>query len=197
MRSLITFVAAWLAAVAVINAGPAVISDLEVVLDGEVYVASARLLDGLTAERIEEIEAGLETTISYRLYVYHERSGLPNPAISKQRIECTVQHDALTRQYTLTRRIDGELQEKKVTPDDGLMREFMTVLHRLPVATVDELVPEESYYLKVRSDLGLVWRFYLIPLRDRTPWTRVSIVVQEENGQEENGPEGSGVDATP
>ena len=192
MRSLITFVAAWLAAVAVVFAGPAVISDLEVVLDGEVYVASVRLLEGLTAERIEEIEAGLETTISYRLHVYHERSGLPNPAVSKLRIECTVQHDALTRQYTLTRRIDGELQEKKVTPDDGLMREFMTVLHRLPVATVDDLVPGESYYLKARSDLGLVWRFYLIPLRDRTPWTRVSIVVQEENGHE-----GSGDDAAP
>jgi hypothetical protein len=187
LRSLITLAAIWLAAVAATSDEPASISDLEVILDGEVYVASARLQGGLTAERIEEIDAGLEITISYRLNVYRERSGLPNPAVSKQRIECTVQHDALTRQYTLTRRIDGELQEKKVTPDDAQMREFMTVLDRLPVATVEEILPGESYYIKARSDLGLVWRFYMIPWRDRTPWMQVPIEVREDHGREVSG----------
>jgi len=179
--------AVWWTAVAALFAEPAVIDTLNVDLDGEVYVASAHLKDALTAERIEEIDAGLEITISYRLNVYRQRSGLPNPSISKVRIECTVQHDALTRQYTLTRRIDGELQEKKVTPDEGQMRDFMTVLERLPVATAEEIVPGESYYIKARADLGLVWRFYMIPWRDRTPWIEVPIEMRDAGGREVRG----------
>jgi hypothetical protein len=160
------------------------IRDLEVVVDGDVYVASARLPDGLTPERIEAIDAGLETAIAYRLNLYRERTGLPNQTVTRQRIECTVRHDALTRQYTLTRRIDGELQETKVTSDEAQMREFMTELRRVPVATVDELRAGEAYYLRARSDLGLVWRFYLIPWRERTPWAQVPVEVREADGGE-------------
>jgi hypothetical protein len=188
LRPLI-LIAIWLAAAAALFAEPPVIGDLEVDLDGDVYVASARLQGGLTPERVEEIEAGLETTIAYRLNIYRVRAGLPNPSVSKLRIECTVQHDALTRQYTLTRRIDGELQEKKVTPDDGQMREFMTFLERLPVATAEEILPGESHYIKARADLGLVWRFYMIPWRQRTPWMQVPIGMREANGQEVSGDE--------
>lgn len=188
MRPLI-LIAIWLAAAAAPLAEPPVIDDLEVHLDGDVYVASAHLQGGLPAERIEEIDAGLEITIAYRLNVYRERSGLPNPSVSKLRIECTVQHDALTRQYTLTRRIDGELQEKKVTPDDDEMRRFMTVLDRLPVATAEEILPGESHYIKARADLGLVWRFYMIPWRQRTPWMQVPIDTRKANGQEVSGDE--------
>lgn len=191
MRSLIVLTAIWLTAGAALVAEPAVIDDLKVDRDGEVYVASARLQGGLTAERFEEIEAGLEITISYRLNVYRERPGLPNPSVSKLRIECTVQHDALTRQYTLTRRIDGELQEKKVTPDAGQMREFMSVLDRLPVVTADEILSGEGYIIKARADLGLVWRFYMIPWRDRTPWAQAPIEIRAASGQEGSDQEGS------
>lgn len=190
MRSLIVLTAVWWAATSALIAEPAAIDDLQVDLDGEVYVASARLQGGLTAERIEEIEAGLEITIAYRMNVYRERPGLPNPSVSKLRIECTVQHDALTRQFTLTRRIDGELQEKKVTPDAGQMRRFMTMLERVPVATAEELLPGETYFLKARADLGLVWRFYMIPWRDRTPWVQTPIETRKVGGRGMDGGEG-------
>ena len=173
-----------LAAGAPPSLGAPVLTDLEISLDGEMYVASARLIDGLTTEILEEIDSGLETTIGYRLRVHRRRPGLPDPTIAKHRVLCTVRRDALTRQYTLTRRIDGNLQETKVSTDPGEMREFMTRLLGLPVVPAELLENGEAYYLKARSDLGLVWRFYLIPWRQRTPWSEVPVAVREGHGDD-------------
>ena len=165
-------------------AGSPVITDLEVTLKEDAYVASTRLIGGLTPKILEEIDAGLETTIGYRFEVEQRRAGLPNPTIAKHRVTCTVVHDALTRQYTLTRRIDDELQETRVTPDIDEMRTFLTVLEGLPVVRADELSAGETYELKARSVLGLVWRFYLIPWRQRTPWSVVPIVPGQGDGDD-------------
>jgi hypothetical protein len=159
------------------------LTDVAVGREGESHVVSCRLLGGLTPERLEEIDAGIETTIGYRLQVFHRRAGLPDPVIAKRRVECSVRHDALTRQYTLTRRIEGELQESKVTADAEVMRDFMTTLRRVPVVRIDELVPGEEYYVKAKSDIGLMWRFYLIPWPVDTAWERVPLVTMEKESR--------------
>ncbi len=171
-----------LVAARVAEAAPT-LTNVAVGREGENHVVSCRLLGGLTPERLEEIDAGIETTIGYRLQVYHRRAGLPDQAIAKRRVECTVRHDALTRQYTLTRRIEGELQESKATADAEVMRDFMTTLRRVPVVRADELVPGEEYYLKAKSDIGLMWRFYLIPWPVDTAWERVPLVAVEKESR--------------
>jgi len=170
------------AATASAMAGTPVLTDLKIVQDGEDLLASGRLIDGLTPEILEEIDAGLETTIDYRVRVYRRRSGWLDQAIAKHRIRCTVRHDSLTRQYTLTRRIDDELQETLVTPDSAVMREFLTVIKDVPAVPVSALREGEEYYLKARSDLGLMWRFNLIPWRLRTAWAEIAIEPVEGGG---------------
>jgi len=39
----------------------------------------------------------------------------------------------------------------------------------------DALVAGEQYYLKAKSEIGLIWRFYLIPWFLDTAWARVSL----------------------
>lgn len=182
MRSLAIVAVSCLAAIVPAVAGSPVITDLEIELEDGFYVASARLIDALNPEILEEIDSGLETTIGFRLQIHRQRSGLPNPVIVKRRIRCTVVHDTLARQYTLTRRIDDELQETRVTSDVEEMRSFMTALDRIPMVAVETLLSEHSYYLKARSELGLIWRFYLIPWSHRTAWSEVPIVVGEGAG---------------
>ncbi len=93
---------------------------------GDQYAASCRLESGLTPEILEEIDAGLETTISYKLNLYRKRTGFVDETMVRRRVRCTVRHDSLTRQYTLTRRVDGEVQDTQVTEDPKVMREFLT-----------------------------------------------------------------------
>jgi uncharacterized protein DUF4390 len=152
---------------------------------GDAYEASCRLEGGLTPDVEEEIAAGLATTIEYRLHVYRRRPAFFDQLILKRRVQCTVRYDTLTQQYTLTRRIDDDMQETKVTDDPAAMREFMTSLKAVPLVKTGTLKPGEEYYLKAKSNLGLVWRFYVIPWPMDTDWERVPI-----------GPEGAKILAT-
>ena len=163
-------------------AGPA-LTHLTAALDGDTYQASCLLEGGLTPEVEEEIAAGLPTTIEYRLHVYRRRSAFFDQLVLKRRVECTVRYDTLTQQYTLTRRIDDDLQETKVTDDPAAMREFMTSLKAVPLVKTGTLKAGEDYYLKAKSTLGLVWRFYVIPWPMDTDWERVAIVAGGAKGR--------------
>lgn len=156
-------------------AGPA-LTHLTAQRHGETYVASCRLEGGLTPEVEEEVAAGLPRTTEFRLHVYRRRPAFLDQLVLKRRIECTVLYDTLTQQYTLTRRVDGELQETQVTDAAAAMRAFMTALDGVPLVRADSLDPGEEYYLKVKSGLGgLIFRFYLIPWPNDTGWERVAI----------------------
>ena len=155
-------------------AGPA-LTHLTAALDGDTYQASCLLEGGLTPEVEEEIAAGLPTTIEYRLHVYRHRSAFFDQLVLKRRVECTVRYDTLTQQYTLTRRLDDDLQETRVTADPAAMREFMTSLHGVPLIKMVTLNSDDEYYLKAKSNLGLIWRFYVIPWPMDTDWERVAI----------------------
>lgn len=162
-----------------VPSGPPVLADLSVSRDGEEFRASARLVDGLDSQILEEIEAGIETTLRYRLQVFRRRDGWPDDAVSRHLVECSVRRDALSRQYTLTRRIDDELAEKRVTTDAAEMRAFLTTLPAVMVARVPDLPAGAPIYLRARCELGLVWRFYLIPWRVNTDWVRIDLVAPE------------------
>ena len=156
-------------------AGPA-LTHLTAERRGDGYVASCQLEGGLTPDVEEEIAAGLPRTIEFRLQVYRRRTAFLDQLILKRRIECTVLHDTLTQQYTLTRRVDGELQESQVTDAAPVMRAFMTALDGVPLVRADGLDPGSEYYLKAKAGLGgLVFRFYLIPWPNDTGWERVPL----------------------
>jgi hypothetical protein len=158
--------------------------DVHVNRNGDDYLASGRIDGALTPELLEEIAAGIETTIMYRLQVHRRRRGLPDQAIVKSKIRNTVRRDALTRQYSLVRRVDDEVQDTKVTDEEPVMKEFMTVLDSVPIVRAVDLRPGEEYYLKAKANIGLVWRFYLIPWPLDTEWVRVGLGVVESRASE-------------
>ena len=155
--------------------GSPAITRLTAERNGKTYQASCRLEGALTPDVEEEIATGLPRSIEYRLNIYRRRTAFFDQLVLKRRIECAVRYDTLTKQYTLTRRLDGELLETRVTDDAAAMRGFMTELHGVPLVKADDLQTGEEYYLKAKSNLGLVWRFYLIPWPMDTGWERVEI----------------------
>ena len=152
--------------------------------EGDRLVVSGRLEDGLSPDMLEEIGAGLETGVVYRVNVYRVRPGLPNEAIAKRRIECVVRYDALTRQYTLTRKVDGDTVDSRVTTEAPAMKQFLTTLDGVGVLPIAGLSTGQEYYAKVKAELGIVWRFYLIPWPLDTAWVRVPIHLSEGAARE-------------
>lgn len=159
-----------------------ILVDVRVERNGKYLLASGRLEGGLSPKLLEEIAAGIETTILYRLHLHRRRDGLPDPAIAKLKVFCTVHRDALTRQYTLTRRIDDEVDETRITEDEAEMRSFITSVEAVPIARHDDLSVDGEYYLKAKARVGMMWRWYLLPWPLDTAWVRVGL------GSTESGP---------
>jgi hypothetical protein len=147
-------------------------------------VLSVHLLEGLGPDDLAGIESGVETTVEYRVQAYRRRGGMPDDLFLRRRIECVVHRDALARQYLLTRRVDGELVERRVTADSAEMSDFLTRLAGVPVARRDEIPAEGELYLRARCDLGLTWRFYLIPWPLTTGWMKAPIPALPAPGAE-------------
>lgn len=159
------------------------LADLVPAFRDDALVVSVRLVDGLSPDHLDGIESGIETTIEYRAQVCRRRAGLPDDVVVRRRIESVVRRDALARQYLLTRRIDGELVERRVTADSREMIDFLTRLEAVPVARGDEIpAAEEGLYLRARCDLGLTWRFYLIPWPLGTGWVKAPIPAAAAHG---------------
>lgn len=166
-------------------AEPALV-ELSTRYQGENLLVALRLVDGLTAERLEEIESGIETVLEYRIKITRRRVGLPDEVLVRRRVECIVRRDALARQYTLTKRVDGELVERRVATDGDGMQSFLTRIDDMPLARIVDLPAGVELEMRARCDLGLQWRFYLIPWRMTTGWARAPVPAAPATG----GPEG-------
>jgi len=165
-------------------AEPALV-DLSTRYQGENLMVSVRLVDGLTSERLEEIESGIEAVLEYRIQVTRRRVGLPDEVLVRRRVECLVSRDALARQYTLTRRVDGELVERRVATEGDVMRSFLTRIDDMPLARHVDLPAGVDLEIRARCDLGLQWRFYLIPWRMTTGWARAAVPAAPATGEPE------------
>ena len=97
----------------------------------------------------DAIASGLRTSFTYTLE-------LRTPAWIDRTIGTTIvtmtdQYDNLTRRHTLTRTIDGRVDDVLVTEDSALVKTWLTKLSRVPVADIAQLDPARDYYVRVTT----------------------------------------------
>ncbi len=76
----------------------------------------------------------------------------------------SVVFDNLEKQFTVVRVVDGRDTETLKTEDEGLVRQFMTNMVRLPLFRTAMLQPNREYYVRVNatarpSNGSLLWPF--------------------------------------
>ena len=112
-------------------------------------VVSFELNDAYTDAVREAIASGLRTTFSYELE-------LRTPAWIDRTVGTTVvaatdQYDNLNRRHTLTRTVDGRVEDVLVTEDDAVVKTWLTKWTRVPVADTAKLDPARDYYVRVTT----------------------------------------------
>ena len=112
-------------------------------------VVSFELNDAYTDTVREAIASGLRTTFTYELE-------LRTPAWIDRTIGTTIvattdQYDNLTRRHTLTRTVDGRVEDVLVTEDDAVVKTWLTKWSRVPVADTAKLDPTRDYYVRVST----------------------------------------------
>lgn len=146
------------------------IVDLTSLVRGAHIHVSFRVEDAVNDEIERAIETGLEVTFRYNVELKRVRGIWLDPLIAKRRVSTMVSYDNLTKRYSLTREIDGEIDQTAVVADAEAMRRFMTSVEALPVFEVSLIEPNEEYYLRVKGVMRDRNLLLFIPWDVSTGW---------------------------
>jgi uncharacterized protein DUF4390 len=118
-------------------------------MSGDRVVVSFELNDAYNDAVREAIASGLRTTFSYQLEL--RTRAWVDRTIGTTVVATTDRYENLTRRHTLTRTIDGRLEDVLVTEDDAVVKTWLTKWNRVPVADTSKLDPAREYYVRVTT----------------------------------------------
>jgi len=104
----------------------------------------------VTAVR-EAIASGLRTTFTYELELRTIVPGWFDRTIMTTVVAMSDQYDNLTRRHTLSRTIDGRIEDMTVTEDEAIVQTWLTKLNRVPVYDTSRLDATRDYYVRITS----------------------------------------------
>jgi len=148
-RVVVLFAAALLALPAAARAA----DDLRIrpaVSDNHVVV-SFELDDGYTDGVRDAIASGLRTTFTYELELRTKGSMWLDRTVATATITLSDQYDNLMRRHTLTRAVDGRVEDVIVTEDESAVRAWLTKATRVPLCDTTKLDPTRDYYVRVTT----------------------------------------------
>jgi hypothetical protein len=121
------------------------------VRDGQVLV-SFQLEQGFTDQVREFVQSGLRTTFTYTVELKLRVPAWVDRTVGIAVVSTTVEYDNLTRRHTISRTLDGRMEESRVVEDEAIVRQMMTNFERLPLFDTDLLEQNREYYVMVRAE---------------------------------------------
>ena len=122
------------------------------VRDGHVLI-TFEMSDGYTGEVRAAIQSGLKTTFTYTVELRTPVAVWLDRTIATAVVSTWVQFDNLTRRHTITRALDGRVEESLVVESDDEVRQLVTKFERLPLFRTVNLEPNREYYVRVRAEV--------------------------------------------
>jgi Domain of unknown function (DUF4390) len=114
-------------------------------------LVSAEITDAYSDEIRQEIASGLRTTFSYDIELRVVVPGWVDRTIATSTVTTSDQYDNLTRRHTLSRLVDGRVEDSSVTDDDAVVRRWLTTLSRVPLCDTSKLDAARDYYVRVTA----------------------------------------------
>ena len=121
------------------------------VTNGDRVVVSVELVDSYTKEIREAIASGLRTSFTYDVELRMVVPVWVDRTIATSVITITDQYDNLTRRHSLSRIVDGRVEESLVTEDEDVVRRWLTTLTRMPLCQTSKLDPNRDYYVRISA----------------------------------------------
>jgi len=121
------------------------------VRDGQVLV-SFQLEQGFTDQVREFVQSGLRTTFTYTVELKLRVPAWVDRTVGTAVVSTTVEYDNLTRRHTISRTLDGRMEESRVVEDEAIVRQMMTTFERLPLFDTKLLEQNREYYVIVRAE---------------------------------------------
>jgi hypothetical protein len=118
---------------------------------GEQVVVSVELADAYNDQVRQAIASGLRTSFTYTIELRMVVPGWVDRTVATSTVALSDQYDNLTRRHSLSRIIDGRIDDTLVTEDDATARQWLTTLTRLPIVRTSRLDPAHDYYVRISA----------------------------------------------
>ncbi len=118
---------------------------------GDSVLVSFELSDAYTDEVRQAIGSGLRATFTYDVDLRMMVPAWADRTIASVVVSMSDHYDNLTRRHSLSRAIDGRVQESIVTEDEQVVRKWLTMATRLPLCRTSRLDPSRDYYVRISA----------------------------------------------
>ncbi len=139
-------------AVGVIVRAATTIRIVPIVRDQSVVI-TVELTDGYTPEVREAIASGLRTTFTYDVDLRMIVPAWVDRTVSTRVISMSDHYDNLRRRHSLSRMIDGRVEEAIETDDEEVVRKWLTSLNGLAICPTSKLDPNRDYYVRISASV--------------------------------------------
>jgi hypothetical protein len=117
----------------------------------EDVVVSFELADAYTKDVREAISSGLRTTFTYDVELRMVGPLWVDRTIARVVVTTTDQFDNLTRRHTLSRTVNGQVEESLVTEDEAAAGRWLTTFATLPLCNTSQLDASRDYYVRITA----------------------------------------------
>ena len=114
-------------------------------------VVSFELADAYTDAIRQAIGSGLRTTFTYELELRTVGTAWLDRTIATVVVTTSDLNDNLTRRHTLSRTVDGRVEEVLVTDDESEVKTWLMRWSRVPLYQTSKLDPTRDYYIRVSA----------------------------------------------
>lgn len=149
---------------------PARISNVKLRLDGAQVLVSFKLENAFDETLRKRIDSGLPTGFDYNFQLVRNRKTWFDTDVDRGRLRVDAMYNAVTREYLINIRLDGDLIESKVVRDPDALREALTEFNDFPVFKVEGKATEQRLRVRLRAELGTQQIFFFIPKKLTTSW---------------------------
>ena len=120
-------------------------------VDAKQMVVTLEIADAYDNDVREAISSGLRTTFTYDVELRMVVAGWVDRTIATAVVSISDQYDNLTRRHSLSRTIDGRIDEAIVTEDEEVVTKWLTSVERLPLVATSKLERNREYYVRVNA----------------------------------------------
>jgi len=153
------------------------IANLVIQITNTDILASANLIRGFSRTTEEDIQNGIPKDLFYYLLLKRRQPLWFDEEMISKTIKYTVKYDLLKKQYLVTRRINGTIQQE-VLEDFMAMKRLISTINNVKIADVHVLNDKDTYYISVKAEmkatklpLYLDYFLFFIPILEvDTPW---------------------------
>lgn len=148
------------------------VADLRLALQGTEAHLSYRLDIALDEELLDRIQSGLPTgfEFEFNLSKQQRRWWWFDRPLATSRLQVAAMYNAVTRDYLINYKRNGELIESRTVRDLDQLHEAMTSFERVLAFTLEDIQTNKTLVIRVRAEVGSKNLFSLIPTTLETDW---------------------------